>query len=476
MAFASGTGNVGCMGLHMVRGCRVPARMGSGRCAIACMAIIGSVVVAVPVAAQVDGATTTVPSGPATTTTTTSTLTTSTSVPESPLTTTSSPDTTAPSAPDEATLPSTTLPAPLVTDQFSGTGEGAGDSPDPSSSYSKQGAFDPASKAVLTAQLLAAQRDLATTRAQLALAQAAVDRLDAEQGDLSARIALSDAGSQRSIADVANARDLLRRRAVAAFVGSDPVVSTLFGVSERPADYAVAYSYMQRLAETQRGALLTLDTARRALGAQDRALADDQATLSGRLAAAHDLAEQISRVADIQQLAVDALSAGSHVTVAGFVFPVVGEVNFSDSWGAPRLAGTSRAHWHEGCDIMAPLGRELVAAEDGVLTKVGSNGLGGTSLSITGVSGTRYYYAHLSAYAPGIVQGGQVTAGQAVGYAGNTGDAAGGPTHLHFEIHPDGGPAVDPYPLLRAAYDTRRRAQLTAVVRSGSRNGSGATE
>lgn len=466
------------MGLHDVRGCRVRAGIKWGRCTFAGLAIMGSLVLTVPAAAQAGGATTTPgDAGPTTTTSTAAPVQPGGSTLPGPSPSTTAPSgTSLPSGPGDTVAPETTLVAPPATDQFSGSGEGGGGSSDQRTSYSHQGAFDPASKAVLTGQLLIAESELSTTQAQLAVAQVAVDRLSAEQAALAARISLTDTGTRRSIDDVGNARELLRRRAVAAFVGSDSSVAMFFGISERPADYTVAYSYMERLAETQRDAVRSLDGARQALNEQDRALADEQAMLTGRLSAAHDLVTQIAGVADVQQLAVDALAAGSHVTVAGFVFPVGGNVNFSDGWGSGRLAGTAQSHWHEGCDIMAPLGRELVAAEDGVLTKVGSNGLGGTSLSITGRSGTRYYYAHLSGFAPGIVQGGEVTAGQLVGYAGNTGDAAGGPTHLHFEIHPDGGAPVDPYPLLRAAYDTRRRAALTAVLRTGHRSGPGATE
>ena len=87
------------------------------------------------------------------------------------------------------------------------------------------------------------------------------------------------------------------------------------------------------------------------------------------------------------------------------MFPVAGPVQFIDSFGFPRLLGTGQQHWHEGCDVMSPMGTPLVAVEDGIVTKVGSNLLGGLSVKITGTSGYWYYYAHLSAFAPGLVQG-----------------------------------------------------------------------
>ena len=62
--------------------------------------------------------------------------------------------------------------------------------------------------------------------------------------------------------------------------------------------------------------------------------------------------------------------------------------------------------------------------------------------------GTVVFYAHLLALAPGIAVGTVVTAGQLVGYVGHTGNA-GGP-HLHLEIHPFGGDAVNPYRIIRA--------------------------
>ncbi len=125
---------------------------------------------------------------------------------------------------------------------------------------------------------------------------------------------------------------------------------------------------------------------------------------------------------------------------AGMVCPVAGPRSFADTWGAPRSGGRR----HEGVDMMAPGGVPLVAVESGSAT-FKANRLGGNAVWITGASGTKYYYAHLSAWEGSSRS---VSQGEVIGYVGATGNT--GVNHLHFEVHPGGGRAVNPYPYVRA--------------------------
>jgi hypothetical protein len=144
------------------------------------------------------------------------------------------------------------------------------------------------------------------------------------------------------------------------------------------------------------------------------------------------------------------------------IFPVVGKVQYVDDFGAPR--GNGR---HQGNDLMAVKKSPAVAAEAGKVKYWTTSGAAGCMLYLYGESGTTYYYIHLNndvtmrndnrgkcakgtAYT--VNSGAKVAAGQQIAYVGDSGDANGGMSHLHFEVHPNGGRAVSPYPYLQKAY------------------------
>ncbi len=121
--------------------------------------------------------------------------------------------------------------------------------------------------------------------------------------------------------------------------------------------------------------------------------------------------------------------------------------HFVDSWGAPRSGGRS----HKGTDIMGPMGAPVYAFTDGVISRHSNSRLGGISLYLRGDDGQVYFYTHLQGYAAAGAVGNRVRAGEHIAYNGNTGNARGGPPHIHFERHPGGGSAVNPYPWLARA-------------------------
>jgi LysM repeat protein len=132
-------------------------------------------------------------------------------------------------------------------------------------------------------------------------------------------------------------------------------------------------------------------------------------------------------------------TAGSSTSL---LCPVRGSVTFMNDWGFPRSGG----RFHEGNDLFAARGTPAVAVVGGTATqKTGQ--IGGRQVTLLGDDGATYHYTHLD----GFGTAGRVGAGTVIGYIGTTGNAAGGTPHVHFEVHPRGGAAVNPYPLIRPA-------------------------
>jgi murein DD-endopeptidase MepM/ murein hydrolase activator NlpD len=156
-------------------------------------------------------------------------------------------------------------------------------------------------------------------------------------------------------------------------------------------------------------------------------------------------------------------SPASSAPPARIIFPVIGAVTYHDDFGEPRAEGG-----HPGNDILADRHAPVVAVEPGRIVVWTRSASAGCMLYLYGQSGTTYQYIHLNndltahndnrgtcvpgvAFAPGLRDGQTVTAGELIGYVGDSGDADGLHPHLHFELHPGDGKAVSPFEWLQRA-------------------------
>jgi murein DD-endopeptidase MepM/ murein hydrolase activator NlpD len=254
--------------------------------------------------------------------------------------------------------------------------------------------------------------------------------------------------------DVANVLDAARRSTLGAAANAhdDVVIGQLRATTE---DLGVREASLRaQLA----GAQAALDTVRAEQETLQRSLEDARQAeqeLRVRLdreRRASEYAARVSRARAAASSAADSSSSSSptvsdeppSIIVTGdWVCPVQGPVSFTDTFGAPR-----GGHTHKGVDMFAATGTPLVAVVGGSLFFQSDN-LGGLAAYVTGGDGTTYYYAHLNDYVGGNRS---VSTGELIGHVGNTGDASGGPSHLHFEIRPGGpnGAAIDPTPTVAA--------------------------
>ena len=150
------------------------------------------------------------------------------------------------------------------------------------------------------------------------------------------------------------------------------------------------------------------------------------------------------------------IAEGVTVGPAGLAIPVVG-VRASELVDTFTQARAGGARVHDAIDIMAPVGRPIVSAAPGTVEKLFfSKGGGGTSVYVRSDDGRwTYYYAHLSAYAPGLHEGQRLRRGSPVGFVGFSGNASPAGPHLHMAINRMSpgekwwqGRPINPYPLL----------------------------
>ncbi len=180
---------------------------------------------------------------------------------------------------------------------------------------------------------------------------------------------------------------------------------------------------------------------------------DRLATLELELDAARRLLEQQLAQAEIVAQSIEdrdsrqrRITEGSQQGV--YACPMSPQVtHFIDSWGHARSGGRG----HRGTDMMGPMNAPVYAFVSGVVERRANSQLGGLSLYLRGDDGSTYFYAHLNGYTDLGSAGVRVVAGDHIAFNGNTGNARGGAPHIHFERHPGGGAAVNPYQWLARA-------------------------
>ncbi|MBC7247239.1 MAG: peptidoglycan DD-metalloendopeptidase family protein [Actinobacteria bacterium] len=300
--------------------------------------------------------------------------------------------------------------------------------------------------------------------------QAELNRLTSELNQTQSKLAAVEArieANQRQLvaaeAEYERWKGILSNRVVAMYKEGSVAALDVLLECEDFDTFINSYDYMSRIGDHDAEAI---DAARRLMAdirARRAELESDRAEYQAysaslqkqRASIQSKLNEQKAILAGLDREVAALLSArygggsrsggGSAVTwnigpVNGLYFPVAGPHSYVNDWGAPRSVGRT----HKGCDIMANYGTPCVAITSGTVEQR-SGGNAGLYIFLHGDNGHLYYYMHLQ----GFAASGRVSAGQVIGYVGDTGNARGCP-HLHFEWHPNHGPAVNPYPLLVA--------------------------
>ena len=154
------------------------------------------------------------------------------------------------------------------------------------------------------------------------------------------------------------------------------------------------------------------------------------------------------------------LPASSNPAVAVPVLFGVGVKNLVPNFGDPRLVGRT----HEGEDIPAVKGDPVVSPTVAVVIQAGVGPREGNYVVTANPGGETYVYMHLSAFGAGVTSGALLGRGSLIGYVGDTGNALGGPSMLHFEIRNTSDAPTDPYPRLSSAFSPQEKKSYLAAI------------
>lgn len=307
-------------------------------------------------------------------------------------------------------------------------------------------------RASTESELDAAKARLASSQAELQRVTLAWQQTEADLAVAQDAAARARGEIERLKAEMASTQRALNDRVVAAYMSGGSFSMGVLLTSDSVQEAADRLQYTQSVVagDADLAATLAVDTVelrrQEAVFQEQAAVASAKAAeLEAQRAALNaDIARLDELVADLRAKLAAAQEAqlGLNVQIRSGAIqtcPVAGNTSFVDSFGWPRPGGRS----HQGIDLIAAYGTPVVSVAPGT-ARDASNSLGGNAVVVNHDNGDWTYYAHLSSF--GAM--GRVSAGTVIGKVGATGDTS--VNHLHFEYHPNGGAAVNPYAMLVA--------------------------
>ncbi|MDX1659309.1 MAG: peptidoglycan DD-metalloendopeptidase family protein [Nitriliruptorales bacterium] len=326
--------------------------------------------------------------------------------------------------------------------------------------------------------LTASAQDLDAVRAERARIQERLDAAAERLGELEASVAglsAEEEALERQIAgltaEVAAAASRIEGRVRELYMRGDthPMVALLGGSNPQAA--VERATLMQRLVTADTQDAEVASAARTRLAAATQQLTAKKAQLEAAFAEQRELLDALEHDLEDAKALEQKLEAeerarqeaarrraaaearrqreqaeavtSAPASAGGMVCPVDSPRSFTDTWGAPRSGGRT----HKGTDILAPRGQTVRAIVSGVWDIRSYGSSAGNWGILRGSDGNNYYYMHLERHTVG--DGARVGAGQQIATNGDTGNARGTTPHVHFELHPGGGYAVNPYPTLK---------------------------